>query len=90
MKFFKKSVPKLNQGREIEIRDIKRICNDGERRVNFPGKGVECESCKNCCNARCQGITDWEYKNMQKIVWTVPIVLVTRIKECIKNLDFQS
>ena len=45
------------------------ICFDCNRRVTFRGKGVECESCKNWFHAKCQGITDTEYKTMQEIVW---------------------
>ena len=45
------------------------ICNDYNQRVIFPGKGVECESCKNWFHAKCQSITDTEYRTMQEIVW---------------------
>ena len=40
----------------------------GNRRFTVRGKGVECESRKNCFHEKCQGITDTEYKNMQEIV----------------------
>ena len=71
MKSFEKSLQKPKKGKEIKTPDTKVICIDCNRRVTFRGKGVECESCKNCFHAKCQGITDTdtEYKTTQEIVW---------------------
>ena len=33
------------------------------------GKGVECESCKNWFQEKCQDITDTKYQTKQEIVW---------------------
>ena len=69
MKSFEKSLQKPKKAREIKTPDTKVICIDCNRRVTFPGKGVECKSCKNWFHAKCQGITDTEYQTMQEIVW---------------------
>ena len=69
MKSFKKSLQKPKGGREIKTPDTKVICIECNRRVTFRRKGVECESCKNWFHAKCQGITDTEYKTMQEVVW---------------------
>ena len=69
MKSFEKSLQKPKKGREIKTPDTKVICIDCNRRVNFRGKTVECESCKNWFHAKCQGITNTEYQTMQEIVW---------------------
>ena len=37
--------------------------------MTFRGRGVECESCKNCFHARCQKISSEDYANMQDVVW---------------------
>ena len=42
---------------------------DCNRRVNFLGRGIECESCKNWFHARCHKIPNEEYANMQDVVW---------------------
>ena len=58
----------LNKGRENRTPDKKMICIDCNRRVNFRGKGVACESCKNWFHAKCQDITDTQYLTMQHMV----------------------
>ena len=68
IKSFEKSLKKPNEGRENKTPDTKVICIDCNGRVTFQGKGVECESCKNWFLAKCQDITDTEYKTMQDIV----------------------
>ena len=67
--FFKKSLQKQNEGREHKTADTKVICIDCNRRVTFRGKEVESESCKYWFYAKCQGITDTEYKIVQELVW---------------------
>ena len=65
MKSFEKSLQKPKEGREIKTPDTNVLCIDFNRRVPFRGKGVECEPCKNWFHAKCQGITDTEYKTMR-------------------------
>ena len=48
---------------------LKVICIGSNQSVTFRGKGDECESCKNWFHARCQGITNTEYKTMHELVW---------------------
>ena len=69
MKSFEKSLQKPKKGREIKTPDTKVICIDVNQRVTFRGKRVECASCKNWFQAKCQGITDTEYQTMREIVW---------------------
>ena len=57
------------RGGEIKTPDTKVVCNDCNGRVTFRGKGVECKSCKNWFNAKCQSITDTEHQTMQEFVW---------------------
>ena len=69
MKSFEKSLQKPKEGKEIKTPDTKVVCIVCNRRFTFRGKGIECESCKTWFDAKCQGITDTDYKNMQEIVW---------------------
>ena len=46
-KSFKKSLKKLNEGRDNKSPNMKGMCIDCNQRVTLRGKGVESESCKN-------------------------------------------
>ena len=69
MRACENSLQKPHKGMENKTSDMKVICIDCNRRVTLRGKRVQCKSCKNWFQAKCQVITDTEYKNMQKNVW---------------------
>ena len=80
MKSFKQALQRPYVGRKNKFHDTKVICIDCNRRVTSLGKGVEYESCKNWFHAKCQGITDTEYKNMQENVWVCSYCTQKRTK----------
>ena len=59
--------PELNENISRSDQNVK--CKDCKRRVTFRGRGVECESCKNWFQPRCQKILKEENANMQDVVW---------------------
>ena len=69
MKFFEALLqkPELIENTSRSDQNGKR--KDCNKRVTFRGRGVECESCKNWLQARCQKISNEEYANMQDVVW---------------------
>ena len=69
MKSFVASLQKPDLIENISRSDQNEKCKDCKRRVTFRGRGVECESCKNWFNVKCQKTTNEEYANMQDVVW---------------------
>ena len=69
IKSFGASPQKPELKENISRSDQKGKCKDCKRRVTFRGRGVECESCKNWFQPRCQKILKEEYANMQDVVW---------------------
>ena len=56
--FLEKFLQKPDEGRENKAPEVKGMCIDCNRRVILRGKAVDCESCKNWSDAKCQAITD--------------------------------
>ena len=69
MKPSEKNLQRTNKGRENKTPDTKGICIGCNRHVDLRGKGVNCKPRKKWFHAKCQDITDTEYKSMQEIVW---------------------
>ena len=68
-KSFDNSKQTPDKGRENRTPNMKGICIDCNRRVISRGKLVPCESCKSWHHAKCQVITDTDFKKKQEYVW---------------------